>query len=226
VVQPDFIDLRGKTGDREASANISRILGGQLGGAENFALDVEYVEAMHEHDEPLSPQECVDAINAILDAEKITFAPGSADIESNARGSIDRIAEVMRDCTEVPMEIGGHTDSQGRETMNEQLSQRRADAVLAALLSRRVLTGNLTAKGYGETEPIADNDTEEGREANRRIAFRLLTREGIAEEETTLETLESDPEADTGANTGTDTEADAPTDGETETEGEASDEQN
>ncbi len=195
VVQPDFIDIRGKTGNREARANIARILGGQLGGAANYALDVEFVEALEERDEPLSPQECVDAINAILEAEKITFAPGSADIESAARGSVDRIAEVMRDCTEVPMEIGGHTDSQGRETMNQQLSQRRADAVLAALLARRVLTGNLTAKGYGESEPIADNGTEEGREANRRIEFKLLQAgTTAAQDETTLEELEAGAE--------------------------------
>ena len=58
--------------------------------------------------------------------------------------------------------------------MNEQLSQARADSVLNAIMERRVLTSNLTAKGYGETRPIADNDTEEGREANRRIEFKLV----------------------------------------------------
>ena len=73
------------------------------------------------------------------------------------------------------MEIGGHTDSQGREEMNLQLSQSRADAVLNALLARRILTSNLTAKGYGEATPISDNGTEEGREANRRIEFKLIT---------------------------------------------------
>ena len=75
------------------------------------------------------------------------------------------------------MEVAGHTDSQGRETMNQSLSQARADAVLNAILARRVLVSNLTAKGYGEANPIADNDTAEGREANRRIEFTLLTPE-------------------------------------------------
>ncbi len=73
------------------------------------------------------------------------------------------------------MEIGGYTDSQGREEMNTSLSQQRADSVRAALLARRVLTGNISSKGYGEADPIADNDTAEGREANRRIEFKLLT---------------------------------------------------
>ena len=58
--------------------------------------------------------------------------------------------------------------------MNQQLSQARADAVLNAIMSRRVLTSNLSAKGYGESQPIADNGTEGGREANRRIEFKLL----------------------------------------------------
>ena len=67
-----------------------------------------------------------------------------------------------------------------RTTMNQQLSQARADAVLNAIMARRVLTSNLSAKGYGESRPIADNKTEEGREANRRIEFRLVEPESDA----------------------------------------------
>jgi OOP family OmpA-OmpF porin len=113
-------------------------------------------------------------INAAIAARKITFAPGSTEIDADALVTIDRVAEALRECQTVRMEIGGHTDSQGRESMNESLSQERADAVLAAIMARRVLTSNLTAKGYGEAKPIADNDTEDGREANRRIEFRLI----------------------------------------------------
>ena len=65
--------------------------------------------------------------------------------------------------------------------MNEQLSQARADAVLNAIMARRVLVSNLSAKGYGESQPIADNDSEAGREANRRIEFRLVTGDEPAE---------------------------------------------
>ena len=79
------------------------------------------------------------------------------------------------------MEIAGHTDSQGREEMNQSLSQSRAEAVLQALMARRVLTSNLSAKGYGESRPIADNDTEDGREENRRIEFTIITDEDTAE---------------------------------------------
>ena len=73
------------------------------------------------------------------------------------------------------MEIQGHTDSQGSDGGNLSLSQARAEAVLLALQGRQVDVSGMTAKGYGETQPIADNGTEDGREANRRIDFVLAT---------------------------------------------------
>ncbi len=158
----------------------ARILSAQLGQAENFAIEVTYRAELDPVAGLPTPEECVNAINAILNARKLTFEPGSGDLDGEAFGTIDRIAEVLGDCQTVPMEIAGHTDSQGRETMNLQLSQQRADAVLNALLARRVLVGNLTAVGYGESEPIAENDTEEGRETNRRIEFTLIRLEEAA----------------------------------------------
>jgi OOP family OmpA-OmpF porin len=94
----------------------------------------------------------------VQEDNKIVFEPGSVEITEAAGEILDRIAEILPDCLHVPMEIGGHTDSQGREEMNLGLSQSRADAVLNGLLARGVLVTNLTARGYGETRPIADND--------------------------------------------------------------------
>jgi OOP family OmpA-OmpF porin len=118
--------------------------------------------------------ECVSQINAMLASSKINFEPGSSVITPEGAPIIEKIAGRMKDCADFPMEIAGHTDSQGREEMNLSLSQDRAQAIITALMAHRVLTGNLTAHGYGETRPIADNETEEGREANRRIEFTLL----------------------------------------------------
>jgi len=89
-------------------------------------------------------------------------------------GTAHALAEIIGECDDLPIEIAGHTDSQGREEMNEQLSLDRARAVLDELRLRRVLTSTLKARGYGESRPIADNDTEAGRETNRRIEFRLI----------------------------------------------------
>jgi OmpA-OmpF porin, OOP family len=183
VVQPLVVDVRGVTGDTGASAEISRILSNKLGEAEDFRVNVRYEEELDPVAGLPSPQECAAEVNAALAESKITFSPGSAEIEASSARTVDKIAEILKTCPDVAMEIGGYTDSQGREEMNQALSQRRADSVLSALLARRVLTSNLTSFGYGEENPIADNDTEEGREANRRIEFRLIgvePEEGVA----------------------------------------------
>lgn len=177
VTQPGFVQVKGVTGNPDAKATISRILSDKLGDSENYSIAITYKKALDPVANLPSPQECVDKINAVLKEQKVTFSPSSADIDREGLKAIDRIADIMKDCTEVPMEVGGHTDSQGRESMNLGLSQSRAEAVINALLARRVLTSNLVAKGYGESKPIADNSTEAGREANRRIEFRLLTPE-------------------------------------------------
>lgn len=182
VVQPDVIDIRGNTGDVAAGSKISRILLEKLGEAQDFRINVAYLEELDPVAAKPSPAECVGKINAALETSKITFAPGSADIVAEARVTVDKIAGIMNLCEDIAMEIGGFTDSQGREEMNRNLSKSRAQAVLNALLARRVLTSNLTAHGYGEENPIADNDTEAGREANRRIEFRLILPENTAED--------------------------------------------
>jgi len=138
-----------------------------------------------------SPEECVDQINGVLASRKITFAPGSSDIDEVARDTVERIADLLRTCEDVRMEIGGYTDSQGREEMNQTLSQTRAEAVLNALAGRRVNTDMLTAIGFGEERSIATNETDAGREANRRIEFKLI----VAEEETPAQGTTPSPAA-------------------------------
>ena len=160
--------------DENAQGEIAGLLSSALGGAATFELDVTYREALDPLASIPTPEECIAMLRDAGAARKITFAPSSTEIEPEAQETIDKIAEILKDCQDAPIEIGGHTDSQGREIMNEQLSQARADAVLNAIMARRILVSNLTARGYGESQPIADNGTEEGREANRRIEFRLV----------------------------------------------------
>ncbi|MCB1367223.1 MAG: OmpA family protein [Rhodobacteraceae bacterium] len=188
TVHEDMLEIRGITDNPEARTEITQLLSDKLGDASRYQISVTYDEALNQVVIPPTPEECVAAINAILAERQIVFAPSSTRIEGEAQVIISRIAEAMVDCSDVRMEIGGHTDSQGREAMNQTLSQARAEAVLDALLSREVLTSFLTAKGYGEAHPIADNDTEEGRAANRRIEFRLLddaSGDGTAEDDST-----------------------------------------
>lgn len=174
VVKPDTLTVSGKTGRKEASAQIAGLLAEKLGEGAQFDIDVTYEEALDPVAGLPTPEECIERIDAIQEAGKINFEPGSPDFDANGAAIMNDIADVLKECGEIRIEIGGYTDSQGREVMNEELSQKRANAVLDALRARRVLTSSYTAKGYGESDPIADNDTEEGREANRRIEFKLI----------------------------------------------------
>ena len=108
-----------------------------------------------------------------MQRRKITFAPGSTEIDADANQTVEALAEILKGCPELRIEISGHTDSQGSEEGNRALSQARAEAVLIALQGRRAPVTLMTAVGYGEARPIADNGTEEGREANRRIEITL-----------------------------------------------------
>ena len=110
-------------------------------------------------------------------ARKILFDPGSASITADTQPVVDDIAEILKKCPDLRIRIAGYTDSQGREEMNQQLSQQRASAVLDALRVRRVPVSSFEATGFGEADPIATNDTEAGREANRRIEFSLIVPE-------------------------------------------------
>ena len=184
TVQADTIVIKGLSGNANASDSIARILSSKLGETAKFSIDVRYDKKL----DPLAglptATECIEQINQALAERKITFEPGSATITRDAAPTLDKIAALMKTCADYEMEVAGHTDSQGRDEMNLRLSQDRAQSVIAALQGRRVLTGKLQAKGYGETEPIADNGTEAGREQNRRIAFTLTDADAVAENPT------------------------------------------
>ena len=196
-VTAEDITVTGNTGSKSARSDISKLLSDKLGEGSRFSVEVTYLEKLDPVASMLTPDECEAKIAEILKVRKITFEPGSDTVDATSLGTLDEISEVLGNCTELRMEIAGHTDSQGRETMNEALSKSRALAVLNALRDRRVATGSFTAKGYGETKPIASNDTEEGREANRRIEITLVRPEPIAETETTLESEEQTGASDT-----------------------------
>ncbi|MEY8829833.1 OmpA family protein [Sedimentitalea sp. XS_ASV28] len=189
IVTPDNVELRGVSTREDASATISGLLSEKLGEAESYDIEVTYRPPPPPVDLPPDPELCEAELAEIQAVNKIQFEPGSATIAAESLDTMNDIADVLKTCGEIRLEIQGHTDSQGRESMNEQLSQSRAQSVLNELRARRVLTSTYTAVGYGETRPIADNGTEAGREANRRIDFQLIRPEPIKERQTTLEAV-------------------------------------
>jgi OmpA-OmpF porin, OOP family len=174
LVRADLVEVTGVTGSLEARGKITQILSSKLGQGQTFKVNVRYDEALDPIASIPTPEECAADVNAVIARTKITFTPASAEIASAARPVLDELAKILLACPPMQMEIGGHTDSQGSEGGNQALSQARAEAVLLALQGRRIDISGMSALGYGETKPIADNETEEGREANRRIEFILI----------------------------------------------------
>jgi outer membrane protein OmpA-like peptidoglycan-associated protein len=106
--------------------------------------------------------------------EKIRFANGKDTILFDSYPLLDEIGQAIQDNPKMQVSIEGHTDSNGSDAFNLKLSQKRAEAVRDYLIARGIQADRLKATGYGETKPIAPNDTEEGREKNRRVEFNII----------------------------------------------------
>jgi OOP family OmpA-OmpF porin len=112
--------------------------------------------------------------------EKVQFAFNAAEILPASDGLLGEVAEAIKQRAELKkVGIHGHTDSDGEPGYNQELSQRRATAVLNWLRAHGVEAARLQAKGFGESQPIADNNTPEGKEKNRRVEFLILEQEGV-----------------------------------------------
>jgi OOP family OmpA-OmpF porin len=99
----------------------------------------------------------------------INFDTGKATIKPDSDKTLDDAAAALKAAPSLKVEVGGHTDNVGTPQANEKLSSDRAQAVMAALVKRGVAANRLTAQGYGQSSPIADNRSEDGRAKNRRV---------------------------------------------------------
>lgn len=113
---------------------------------------------------------------AIFEAkiEGINFELGSAELTADSKVLLDEAAEALLQFITVRVEIQAHTDSQGKEAINQMLSEDRAKSVVDYLESKGVAADRMQARGFGEAEPLESNETSEGRARNRRVEFRVL----------------------------------------------------
>jgi len=118
--------------------------------------------------------EVVDEGTLLTLEEPILFDFDSHSLKSSAGEPLDDIAEVLDFYGDAPIQIIGHTDDQGSASYNQDLSQRRADAVMQALTSRGIDAARITSEGRGFDDPIASNDTEEGQAQNRRVEVLIV----------------------------------------------------
>ena len=106
--------------------------------------------------------------------KNVNFATGSAKLKPSSFESLNNLAEFMTYKKSLKIELAGHTDNVGDENTNLNLSQKRAESVKSYLIKKGITPTRLVAKGYGETVPIADNNTDEGKQTNRRTEIRIL----------------------------------------------------
>jgi outer membrane protein OmpA-like peptidoglycan-associated protein len=108
-------------------------------------------------------------------SETIRFETGKATIDPGSTYILDEVADILKSNPAISkMTIEGHTDSSGDAALNKQLSQERADAVKTYIVGKGIDAGRMDAMGYGAEQPIASNDTEDGRAKNRRVAFKVV----------------------------------------------------
>ena len=197
TIADDLSRVNGKIYQKGNVDQVKEGLSDLLKGSKEPAIDIAVTELVYENDtrrkNPLTGrdevydrgywlpiatfsaglEECQRQSSEVLAKDKITFLRGEATLDTRAEKIIDDLAAIVNKCLEggLILKIGGHTDSRGATEMNKALSQERADAVMRALLERGVDAASLIAIGYGETQPMANNSTNEGRASNRRITF-------------------------------------------------------
>lgn len=114
------------------------------------------------------------AIGSKIALRNIFFDVAKATLRSESNTELDRLVKLMQDVPNLKIEISGHTDNTGSATLNEKLSQDRAQAVVDYLKAKGIAATRMNAKGYGMSKPVAPNTTESGRQLNRRTEFEIV----------------------------------------------------
>jgi outer membrane protein OmpA-like peptidoglycan-associated protein len=124
--------------------------------------------------DPIRQAENLLTLGDTVTLRNIFFETAKATLLETSLAELDRLAEALQRHPHLRLEVGGHTDAVGSDEDNQLLSERRAKAVYDYLIERGVAADRLTYRGYGESRPVAGNDTPEGRASNRRTTLTPL----------------------------------------------------
>ncbi|MDX1453662.1 MAG: OmpA family protein [Oleiphilaceae bacterium] len=168
--------------DEDSRKRNQRILaaaagGAAVGGGIGYYMDVQEAKLRKQlRDTGVSVQREGNNINLIMPGN-ITFASNSPTINASFYSVLDSVALVLKEYDRTLVVVAGHTDSDGSEAYNQTLSMNRASSVSYYLQSRGVSEVRLETVGFGESQPVASNNTKEGKQANRRVEITLLPAE-------------------------------------------------
>lgn len=168
TIVDDAVTVSGNTYYPAAMDMIAQEL--KSGLPDGFTLAADGL-ASRQDDQPVTADQCRDLMQSVLKVGGIAFDGGKSELTEDSEGILDRASAVIARCPEAGVEVGAHSDSDGSTSRNHDLTQARAETIVEYLVSAGVKRERLTAVGYGETKPIADNATAEGKAANRRIEF-------------------------------------------------------
>ncbi len=167
VVSDREVKLSGDAFYDAAAVQIRAGLGKDFPQGWQFKADISVKPAAA----PVDATVCQQLFSDLLSKGKIRFEPAKATIDPDSAGLLDRLTETALRCPNARIEIAGHTDADGEDAFNQALSEKRAQAVSDYLVKAGLPADRFTATGYGSTQPIATNDTDEGKAQNRRIDF-------------------------------------------------------
>jgi outer membrane protein OmpA-like peptidoglycan-associated protein len=144
---------------------------GYLFYSDNFFLSDRSIDSIYEKDIPLQPIEA----NASIILKNVFYDVNKFDLKPESETELDILVKLLNENPALKIQIGGHTDNVGKPADNLTLSNNRAKAVVTYLVAKGIAATRLSSKGFGETQPIDDNKTEEGRAKNRRTEMKVIS---------------------------------------------------
>ncbi len=176
--------IGGIIGSKSDNTAKGAIIGAAVGGTAGAIIGAQMDKQAKELEDDLEGAEVArvgEGIQVVFDSA-ILFGFDSAEIKPEARANLLKLAQSLRDYPNTDVMIIGHTDASGPEEYNQKLSERRADAAKAVLVTNNVSAARVMAAGKGELEPVASNESVEGRRLNRRVEVAIYASEEYREQ--------------------------------------------
>ncbi|HCM60888.1 MAG TPA: hypothetical protein DIS74_11075 [Bacteroidales bacterium] len=171
-------------GKATGNTALGTIIGATVGGATGAIIGREMDKQAAEIEQAV-PDAKVERVGEGIVVEfssAVLFGFDQSDLSADAKANLDKLVTVLNTYPDTNIEVQGHTDSKGSENYNQNLSVQRATSVSDYLVANQIAASRITTKGFGETMPEYDNETEEGRAQNRRVEFLITANEKMVAE--------------------------------------------